>query len=61
MIIIIIINFFLYYYIPNVTKEYKQEDMYADIIDIQSISTMARNQMVSVCRYISNNITNKHY
>ena len=41
MIIIIIINLFLYYDIPNVTKEYKQEDMYADIIDIQSISTMA--------------------
>ena len=35
--------------------------MYADIIDIQSISTMARNKMVSVCGYISNNITNKHY
>ena len=35
--------------------------MYADIIDIQSISTMAWNKMVSVCGYISNNITNKHY
>ena len=35
--------------------------MYADIIDIQSISTMAWNKMVSVCRYITNNITNKHY
>ena len=61
MIIIIIINFFLYQDIPNVTKEYKQEDMYADIIYIQSISTMAWNKMVSVCGYISNNITNKHY
>ena len=40
MIIIIIVNLFLYLDIPNVTKEYKQEDMYADIIDIQSISTM---------------------
>ena len=45
----------------RVTKEYKQEDMYADIIDIQSISTMAWNKMVSVCRYISSNITNKYY
>ena len=29
------------------TKEYKQEDIYADIIDIQSIFTMAWNKMVS--------------
>ena len=63
------LNDYYYYYIfvfilghtKRVTKEYKHEDMYADIIDIQSISTMARNKMVSVCGYISNNITNKHY
>ena len=34
------------------TKEYKQENMYADIVDIQSIPTMARNKMISVCGYI---------
>ena len=58
------LNDYYYYYkfvfilghTKRVTKEYKQEDMYADIIDIQSISTMAWNKMVSVCGYISNKI-----
>ena len=43
---------FIYQDVPEVTAQYKQEDMYAGIVDIDTLTSMPGNRLVTVCGYV---------
>ena len=38
--------------VPAVTKEFKKEDMFADMIEIEALSDLAPGKKVSICGYV---------
>lgn len=47
-----IINLSQHQNVPQVTREFRQEDMYADIVDIASIPTLPAKKTISICGYV---------
>ena len=55
---ITIIIMFQYYNVPQVTREYLQEDMFVEIVDITSITSLPANRTISICGYVQKVLVN---